>query len=229
MRANAQQIAKGNKASKATFKVVGKEAQPIKGLNIGGLAAAPSRKSKDHPVMPVSQESLDLLAQFLQIEPKFKELEKQSKALKAQIAPSIKADYFRQFAGSACDDSTQIAMVNGERVRLVFGTRYTTTCLDARPLIAAVGTDLAPQMFREATTLTFELDKVADDKQQPFIDGVIALAQKLGISQGITAKQCVQPTAGFHEARLRLLTPEQNVAVDLALPFTAYPKLEVVK
>jgi hypothetical protein len=221
-------MAKG-KSPKPQFKVVGKEAQPIKGLNIGGLAAAPSRKSKDHPIMPVSKESHDLLVQFLAIEPKFKELEKTSKSLKAQIAPSIKADYFRQFAGGACSDSTQIAIVNGERVRLVFGTRYTTTCLDARPLIAAVGTDLAPQMFKEATTLTFDLEKVAEDKQQPFIDGVIELAKKLGITDGITAKQCVKPLAGFHEARLRLLTPEQNVAVDLALPFTAYPKLEVVK
>jgi hypothetical protein len=206
----------------------------VKGkLNIGGLAqAAPSKsKGKAHPVLPVSAESLALLEQFLEIEPKFKELEKQSKSLKAQIAPSIKADYFRHFAGSVAPDQTQIALVGKKKepVRLQFGTRYTSTLQDIRPLIMAVGERLAGELFGDSTLLTFDMDKMPEDKQQPFIDGVIALATKLGISQGITAKQYVKPLPGFHESRLRVLTPEQNVAVDAVLPFTAFPKLEVVR
>ena len=202
-------------------------------LNIGGLAqAAPSKsKSKVHPILPVSDESLALLEQFLEIEPKFKELEKQSKALKQQIAPSIKADYFAHFAGGVASDSTQIALVGKKKepVRLVFGTRYTSTLQDIRPVIMAVGQKLASELFGDSTLLTFDMDKMPEDKQQPFIDGVIALAQKLGISQGITAKQYVKPLPGFHESRLRVLTTEQNVALDAVLPFTAYPKLEMAK
>jgi hypothetical protein len=213
----------------------GQPAAPtVKGkLNIGGLAQSPPSKSKAkaHPILQVSAESLALLEQFLEIEPQYKELEKQSKSLKQQIAPSIKADYFAQFAGSVASDSTQIALVGKKKqpVRLVFGSRYTSTLSDIRPVIMAIGEKLTSELFGESTLLTFDMDKMPEDKQQPFINGVIALAQKLGISQGITAKQYVKPLPGFHEARLRVLTTEQNVAVDAVLPFTAYPKLEVVK
>jgi hypothetical protein len=228
MRANAVELAKrGKSAPKPQFKVVGKEAPPIKKLDLGGIAAAPSKSRKnDHPIMPVSAESLELLAQFLQVEPRLKEVEKQSRSLKAQIAPSIKADFFRHFAGGSPSDSTQIAVVNGERVRLVFGTRYTSTLSDIAPLLAAVGPVTGSGCFKEATTLTIDLDKMADDKQQAFVTGVIELAQQLAITEGITAKQYIKPQPGFHESRLRVLTVDQNIAVDQALPFTAYAKLE---
>jgi hypothetical protein len=201
----------------------------VKKLDIGALVQAPPSKSrKTHPILPVSAESLALLEQFLEIEPQYKDLEKQSKSLKQQIAPSIKADYFARYAGSVAEDQTHIALVGKKKepVRLVFGSRYTSTLTDIRPVIMAVGEKLAGELFGQSTLLTFDLDKMPEEKQQPFINGVIALAQKLGITQGITAKQYVKPLPGFHEARLRVLTPEQNVAVDAVLPFTAYPKLE---
>jgi hypothetical protein len=226
MRANAQKLAQP-KAAAPALRVVGKDEPAVKKLNLGGLAAKSSaKKSKEHPIMPVSAESLELLEQFLQVEPRYKELEKQSKSLKAQIAPSIKGDYFAHYAGSAASDSTQIAQVNGSRVRLVFSTKYTSLCTDFKPLLAAVGERLVADLFTEATELKIELDKIADEKQQPFIDAVLAAAEKLGISEGITAKQFIKPLPGFHESRTRLLTLDQNLSVDSALPMSAYAKLE---
>ena len=70
MRANAVEIAKRGAKPTAKFEVVGKAPAPIKKLNLGGIAASSSaKKSKDHPIMPVSAESLEFLEQFRWLEP----------------------------------------------------------------------------------------------------------------------------------------------------------------
>jgi hypothetical protein len=52
---------------------------------------------------------------------------------------------------------------------------------------------------------------------QPLVDAIIAAAQQLEIPDGIEYTECVQPKAGFHEARTTLLTPEENIALDAHL------------
>lgn len=73
--------------------------------------------------------------------------------------------------------------------------------------------------------LAIDLDKAAEDKQDAFASGVIALAQSMGCMEAVSAKQCIQPRAGFHEARTTLLTPAQNLALDALMPVVAYAQL----
>jgi hypothetical protein len=231
MRANVVETAKRPRksaAAKPQLRVV-ESATGIKKINLGALANNGSGRSSraSHPMMEVSEETRALLEQFLQIEPQFKELEKQSKSLKQQISPAIKSDYFRQFAGATAPDSTLIAHVGDKRVRLVFSeNRYSSLCADDRAIIATIGPELAGQFFSQATELKLDLDKVPEEKQQPLIEAVLAAAQKLGITDGISAKQYIKPRPGFHAARTRLLTPEQNAQIDAALPMSAYAQLE---
>ena len=69
------------------------------------------------------------------------------------------------------------------------------------------------------------MEKIAEEKQQPLVDAIIAAAQQLEIPDGIEYTECVQPRAGFHQARTTLLTPEENIALDAHIPITAYPQL----
>jgi hypothetical protein len=115
--------------------------------------------------------------------------------------------------------------IDGRTVVLVFAEKYTTLCADDSAIVAAIGAQLTGAHFRQATELKIELDKIAEEKQEPFIAAVIAAAEKFGITSGISAKQYIKPRAGFHAARTTLLSPEHNIALDAVLPFSAYPKL----
>ena len=209
------------------FHVVGKTepATGVKKLSLGGLVKTAEKKSASSPALTLSEESRALLEQFVAIAPKFKELEKQMKGLKAQIAPAIKGDYFAQLAGTSLDGSSMSAVVSDENVKLVFKNSYSTLCADDAPLVGVLGAELVARHFRQVTKLTLDLDKVAEEKQEAFVNAVINAAQELGITDGISAKQCIQPRAGFHAARTSLLTPEQNVAVDAIIPLSAYPQI----
>ncbi len=211
------------------FRVVGKDepapAAGVRKLNLGGLVKTAEKKSSSHPALTLSEESRALLEQFVEIAPQFKELEKKVKSLKTQIAPSIKADYFAQLEGSSLDGSSMSAQIGAQPVKLVFKDSYSTLCNDDAPLVAAIGAELVARHFRQVTKLTLDLDKIAEEKQEKFIGAILAAAEKLGISDGISAKQCIQPRAGFHAARTSVLTPEQNVAVDAIIPLSAYPQI----
>src|SRR2546423_9257802 len=173
MRASVTKLA-ANKANKQSpqFHVV-KDGGTGK-IDLGGIAKANGKasKSKQHPIMPVSSETLALLEQFLQVEPQFKQLEKQSKGLKAQIGPLMKVDYFKHFAGSVPTDQTQIALVIGERVRLVFGSRYTTTCTENTMLARILGPQRFNECIEEATELSLKLEEMPEASRQPFVNGV---------------------------------------------------------
>src|ERR1043166_5922691 len=77
-------------STEPAFRVVrAPESEPalagVKKLNLGALTKAPSGKSsKVHPQIVISGETRALLQQFLEVEPQFKTLEKQSKSLKEQ-------------------------------------------------------------------------------------------------------------------------------------------------
>ena|GEM_PF-6171844 len=207
----------------------------VKKLNLGALTKAPSGKSsKVHPQIVISDETRALLQQFLEVEPQFKTLEKQSKSLKEQLGPAIKADLFAHLHGTAIDGHSFTAQgVAG--VRLVVKDSYTKTLTDDRAIITALAMNGMPmnqaaafvgRHFRQATKLEIDLDKVAEDKQQAFADAIISAAEQLGITDGVSAKQYIAPRAGFHTARTTLLTAELNNAIDSALPVSAFAQLE---
>jgi hypothetical protein len=209
------------------FRVVGKDEKPsgIKKLDLGALVKKTADKPSKHPIVEVDAEALQLLEQFVELNPQFKDLENQLKTIKAQVAPHIKATYFTRFAGTQPESSTMLVTAGGKTVKLIVKDRYSTKCADDGALVAAIGAPLVAQNFRQATVLKIELEKIADDKQEAFVERIMAAAQELGIADGISASQCIQPRAGFHQSRTTILTPDQNIAVDEYLPITAYPLL----
>jgi hypothetical protein len=218
-----------NGATTPHFRIVNKsEAPPLTGvrkLNLGSIIKTDALKVPASASMIVSDETRALLSQFVKLAPDFKEFGDRIKSLKKQIAPPLKADYFTHFAGSGLPTSSPKISIDGKTVLLVFAEKYTTLCTDDSGLVATIGAELTGGHFRQATELKIELDKIAEEKQEPFVTAVIAAAEKFGISDGISAKQYIKPRAGFHAARTTLLSPEQNIALDGVLPFSAYPKL----
>lgn len=199
----------------------------MKKLDLGGKISATATSSRPtHPTVVVEDaETRQLLEQFAQINPQYKTLKNQSETLSKQLAGKIKAIFFDRFKGVTPESSTLLVIAGGRSIKLTTKNAYSKSLTDDAGLIKAIGAELTSKWFRQATVLKLELDKMPEDRQEDFANQVIALAEKLGVTDALTASQCIQPKAGFHEARTTLLTPEQNLAVDAVLPITAYPQL----
>jgi hypothetical protein len=195
-------------------------------IDLGGVKTSASAAKANHPIVEITdKDTMTLLEQFALINPQFKTLENQSKTLSKQLAPKIRAIYFNRLAGMAPDSSTVVVVAGGRSIKLTVKEQYSKTVTDEAALVAAIGQELVDLHFRQATVLKLDLDKCPESKQEAFATGVLALAKALEVSDAVTASQCIQPNAGFHEQRTTLLTIEQNLALDAALPVTAYPQL----
>ena len=215
--------AKAANRQQPVFRVVGKDEPPQRGkLNLGGLRKSTEKTGKaKHPIVQVGAEAMQLLEQFMEHAPKFKDLDRlvgSKGSIKVQLAPHIKETYFTRFHGGT-PDSTMLCDVHGTMVKLITKDRYSTKCTN----LGALGE--AGEHFRSAVLIKIDMEKIAEAKQQPLVDAIIAAAQQLEIPDGIEYTECVQPKAGFHEARTMLLTPEENIALDAHIPITAYPQL----
>lgn len=197
----------------------------MKKLNLDGIAAAPSSARSAHPIVTPDADTLRLLEQFAIIEPQFKTLKNQKDTLGKQLAAPIRKLWFEQFAGVAPESSTLLVLAGGKTIKLTTKNAYTKQVNDEAALYEAIGQELTSKYFRQATVLKLELDKMPEDKQEEFATAVIELAQKMGVTAGVSASQCIQPVPGFHEARTTLLTVEQNVKLDSVLSITAYAQL----
>lgn len=221
------------------FRVVGKDEPPktvdatsssrSSGLNFGGLTTqtAAKKAATNHPILTLSGEGLELLGQYADYAPKFKELDKlvgPKGSIKAQLRPHLVAAYFRHYAGRAIEDSRcHTATEDGREVKTTFKDAYSKMCADLAALETA-----CPQAVPHVhviNTLKIEFDKIPAEKQQPFVDAILAATQELEITDGVTASECVQPKPGFHAQRTIVLSPEENIAFDEILPITAYPQL----
>jgi hypothetical protein len=197
----------------------------MKKLNLGAIAAAPSTARSAHPIVVAEGDTLKLLEQFAIIEPQFKTLKNQKETISKQLAPMIRRMWFERFNGVAPESSTLLVVAGGKTIKLTTKDAYSKTVTDEKGIVAAIGQELTTKYFRQATVLKLDLDKMPEDKQESFATAVIELAQKMGVTDGVSASQCIQPCPGFHEARTSILSVEQNAKLDAVLPITAYPQL----
>ncbi len=198
----------------------------MKKLDLGGVKTASSSSRAAHPVVEVTDsETRTLLEQFTLINPQFKTLKNQSETLSKQLAAPIRRLFWSKWAGVEPESSTLLCVVGGKSVKLTVKNSYTKTVTDEAGLLAAIGEELTAKHFKQATVLKIDFDKIPDDRKEEFASKILADAEAMGCSDAVSASQCIQPVAGFHESRSSILTVEQNEAIDRIIPITAYPPL----
>lgn len=196
----------------------------MKKLDLGGIKTATEPKAV-HPTVDIDDNEMQtLLDQWARISPQAKSFANQAKTLSLQLAPRIKALFFSTFSGIE-SASTMLVRAGTGTIKLITKNQYSQGLDNSEELEAAIGKELTDRYFRHATVLKLDLNECPEDKQEEFATAVIELANALGVSGCITAKQCIQPKPGFHEARTSLLTPEQNAALDKLMPVVAFPML----
>lgn len=197
----------------------------MKKIVLNGISATASAKPS-HPTVDVTDaETNALLTQWTENNPLYTRSKRVHETLGAQLAPRIKALFFGRFNGLTPESSTILANVDGRIVKLITKATYSKTVTDDTALIAEFGQEFVSQHFKESTTLKLSLDLVPEEKMEAFANGVLELARTLGVTEAVSAKQCIQPKAGFHEARTTLLNAEQNIKLDGLISITAYPQL----
>src|SRR6266404_4928787 len=107
----------------------------MKKIDLGNIAATSSKARPTHPTVECSGEMKALLEQFAVINPQFKTLKNQSETLSKQIAPQIRALYFRHFNGIAPESSTMIVTAGGRSIKLITKDRYSLNVTDESGLI----------------------------------------------------------------------------------------------
>jgi hypothetical protein len=192
-------------------------------LDIKSESKGPA-KSK-HPVVKADVSTMQLLEQFEDVNPKFKDLKDQNETLSRQLATHIKALYFKHFAGVAADSTMLVKLASGKFVKLITTKKYSKKLEEESSLVSALGKTLVDKYFKQSTILKLDIDKVPESKQEAFASAVIDLANKMDVSEAVTAAQCFQPVEGFHDVRTTVLTEEQNLELDRVLGVVAYPQL----
>lgn len=195
----------------------------MKKLDLGGIKTAAPKEN--HPTVDIDDADLQtLLDQFALVGPQVKTLTNQADTLKKQLAPRIKALFFKTFAGLEAG-STMLVRAGGRTLKLITKNQYSSALDDEEALVAAIGKENVDRYFRHATVLKLDLNECPEDKQDEFATAVIELANALGVSACISAKQCIQPRPGFHESRTSILSEVENIALDKLIPVTAFPML----
>jgi hypothetical protein len=125
----------------------------------------------------------------------------------AAVIPLARAEYFRANVGrpKPCG-SVEIVSPAGT-VLASFASVWT----------AKGGLDLLPpEVKRPKFAIRINGDAIPDDRQEPFVDGLMLLARTLGCPDAVTATGGMAPIPTFTEVRHRLLSPAQNEAVEAA-------------
>lgn len=198
----------------------------MKKLTLNGITSATASAKPSHPTVDVTDsETNALLVQWAENNPSYNRHKRIHESLGKQLGPKIRALFFERFSGLAAESSTMLVNISGRMVKLITKAAYSKSVLDDAGLIEALGEEFVAKYFKQATVLKLDLDLVPEDKQEAFANGVVKLAADLGVTEAVSAKQCIQPKAGFHDARTSLLSPEKNMKLDAIMPITAYAQL----
>ena len=80
-----------------------------------------------------------------------------------------------------------------------------------------IGDELASSYMVQSFEFTIKSDQIPSSKMQSVIDAVKEMAERLGVLDAVGVAAYYKPTAEWHTARFRQLTPEQNIGLELAV------------
>lgn len=198
-----------------------------KKLDLGGVAATTSTTTatKVYPRAELTDEQREMVSLLLVQTQQFKALEGTIESMKKDVNALVLPQWFKVAQGNLEPPSSIIVPGKGSDEGMLVvagdtGGRYTGTAEEAYvdKLAEVVGEELFDTTFTEKVTFKMEIDKVAEDQQQPLIHALLKVCAEHGASHAVTAKTLTtfQPLA--RKARYQMFTLEQNLAIHAVLP-----------
>lgn len=205
-------------------------------LDLGGLGKKKAAGTKtSYPVMPETEESAELVRIIRQEAAEFDALKGSFEIHKSELAALAAPFYFQNGHGQlevpssiACHATSEHVILGSnvpgiEEVLVCFQSRYKETTDDA-PILAVMGKERFAKYIRDSFSIKIDGDLVPLASAQELITELQELFAKHNAAGALTAKQIVKPTPNFHAARHTAFDPEENQAINLALPIVVQVK-----
>ena len=179
------------------------------------VAAATS----EYPILPDPDGSVaDQAAAFLEAQSAEEAACGAKEAARLELVTKARPFHFTVNAGHASVPSSVLAVSPQGTVRLTFKDAYKKLDDDRFEAIKGIiGEDLASQYLEQTFEFSVKSDKIPAAKMQDVINAMQEMATQLGIADAVTVASCYKPTAEWHAARYRKLTPEQNIQLEAAI------------
>jgi hypothetical protein len=170
----------------------------------------------DYPVLPDPDGKLsEQAAAFLVAHAKEEAAKGAKEAARATLVAAARPFHFTTNSGHA-DVPSSVAIHSPEgEVRVTFKDSYKK--LDEAKFDQVknvIGESLAGVYIAQTFEFTIKSDKIPEAKMQAVIDAINVMAADLGIEDAVDVATCYMPTAEWHTARYRQLTPDQNLQLE---------------
>jgi hypothetical protein len=192
-------------------------------INLSGFTTTTEKKKKtEKPIIPCPAEAV---TSFVEAKASFESAEGVLKATKGQLLEHASQEFWKlnnQRVSQGQEPASTAEMLGDNVVARITLARIYPVVTDTAPLVSIVGEQVAQKGFRQTFDFKVEGAKIPASHAQTFVDGLRDLVAKCGAGEAVTIKAGIQPTEQFHTERHKLLTPEQNMALQAVCPARLY-------
>jgi hypothetical protein len=197
-------------------------------INFGGLKEKPKAEAGNtqYPVLPdPTGETSALADDFL----KWHAAEAQAKGAKevarGQLVERASPFHWQTNCGRGeVSGTVSVRGKTGAEVLVQFKDAYKNIAdvkdkagnivITAEERIKAMPPEVFAKFFRQTFTIEIDSVKIPDGKLQTVVDKMQSLAAELGIEDAVAISAAFKPLESWHHERYRVLTPEQNMAIE---------------
>lgn len=192
-------------------------------INLAGFTTTTEKKKKtEKPIIPCPVEAV---TNFVEAKASFESAEGILKATKGQLLEHASQEFWKLNnvrVSQGQEPASTAEMLGDNVVARITCARIYPVVTDTAPLVAIVGEQVAQKGFRQTFDFKVEGAKIPATHAQYFVDGLRELVAKCGAGEAVTIKAGIQPTEQFHTERHKLLTPDQNMALQAVCPARLY-------
>jgi hypothetical protein len=188
-------------------------------LDFGGIAKKEATAASDYPVLPDPDGTLAAqAAAFLEALEAETAAAGAKEAARFELVTAARPFHFQVNSGHAeIPSSVSIHSPKGE-VRVTFKDAYKKLDEAKFSLVQQViGESLATAYMAQTFEFKITSENIPEAKMQEVIDAMREMATRLGITDAVSVATCYKPTAEWHTARFRQLTPEQNLRLEAVI------------
>lgn len=194
-------------------------------IKIGTAAEKKPAKGKTEYPHFEDEEATQLAHDILQEQADWEALDGSLKAKKGELRSRAAAFYFSHNSGKVTIPSSVECGDDDGKLLVTLPNKYRDIAIEAQPdLIALLGEEFVTANFRARLSLKIDGDLLPSDNAQEIVDKLLEVLAEYNCSEALTAKQVIRPNTEFHTARHRLLTIDQNEALQLIMPIEAMVK-----
>lgn len=198
-------------------------------LDFGGLKSKKTAASKkDFPMFPDDEGKIaPMVSELAKSDKQIKALTGTKTAIQKDLKEIVRPFHFKTNHGkSVTTNAVSVFGVDGEEILVTFKDAYARLG-DLEKVIEIIGEELTAKFFEQVFVLAIKSEEIPRAKLQDVINDVMAVMQKHECLDAVSADPYFAPTDEFATARHRVLTPEQNIALESMDPEKGFQTVAV--